>query len=534
MTYEEKYLRIQNGSDIRGCAVAAEKEEQTFTPEMAVYIAQGFAEFLGDKEGRDPGSLRIGVGRDSRITGKEFENAAAAGLAAAGARVYICGIASTPAMFQSTVLADSHFDAAIMITASHLPFNRNGMKFFTREGSLSKKEISEVLRRGAVLDEDHADRGAAAEGSDRTGGLGPEPEPFDIISVYAKSLRELIKREVDSEVYDKPLAGLHIVVDAGNGAAGFFPGMVLERLGADVSGSTCLEPDGMFPNHVPNPENEEAMEALRKAVLSSGADLGVIFDCDGDRGAVMLPDGTEVNRNTLIAMLSSIVAEKHPGSVIVTDSITSDELTDFLEKDLGLRHFRYKRGYKNVIDKGRELNTMGDDCELAIETSGHAAFRENYFSDDGAYLCVKIICRLAVLRREGKDLSELIAGLSQPVEAVEIRYDIAEEEGDGRDYKEYGTWLLASFREYAAADSRFRIVEPNYEGIRITFDDEEVKGWLLMRKSLHDPVIPMNIESSVPGGIDIIYGRIRHQVVTRGGFRFHPDPGGAFGAIRVN
>ncbi|MCR4672088.1 MAG: phosphomannomutase/phosphoglucomutase [Lachnospiraceae bacterium] len=502
MTFcEEKYLRLQNGSDIRGCAIATEKEEQTFTPEMARYIAQAFAEFLGQREGRDPGTLRIGIGRDSRITGTEFEDAVSAGLSAAGSRVYICGIASTPAMFQSTILPDSHFDAAVMITASHLPFNRNGMKFFTREGSFSKEEIKEVLLWAAGLDVDHC---VGTGGEPR-----PAGEPFDIISVYSHSLREFIKREVDSEDCELPLAGLHIVVDAGNGAAGFFPGMVLEPLGADVSGSACLEPDGMFPNHVPNPENKEAMEALRKAVLSAGADLGVIFDCDGDRGAVMLRDGTEVNRNTLIALLSVIVAEQHPGSVIVTDSITSDELTVFLEKDLGLRHFRFKRGYKNVIDKGRELNSSGDDCELAIETSGHAAFRENHYSDDGAYLCVKIICRLAVLMREGKDLSELIAGLSHPAEAEEIRFDITEAEGDPRDYKEYGNYVLDAFGEYTRSDERFHIVEPNYEGIRVSFDDAEVKGWLLIRKSLHDPVMPMNIESSVPGGTDIIYERIR-------------------------
>ena len=88
------------------------------------------------------------------------------------------------------------------------------------------------------------------------------------------------------------------------------------------------------------------MEAARKATQEAKADLGVIFDCDGDRGAVVFSDGTEVNRNTLIALLGVIVSEQAPGSVIVTDSVTSDELAAFLTGDLGLKHLRFKRGYK--------------------------------------------------------------------------------------------------------------------------------------------------------------------------------------------
>ena len=181
--------------------------------------------------------------------------------------------------------------------------------------------------------------------------------------------------------------------DAGNGAAGFFATQILKPLGADISGSVFLEPDGHFPNYVPNPEDETAMAAAKQATLDAKADLGVIFDCDGDRGAVVFRDGTEVNRNTLIALLSAIVAETSPHSTIVTDSVTSDELAVYIEQKLGMKHLRYKRGYKNVIDKAIELNQNGEIAELAIETSGHGAFKENYFSDDGAYVATKIICK---------------------------------------------------------------------------------------------------------------------------------------------
>ena len=292
-------------------------------------------------------------------------------------------------------------------------------------------------------------------------------------------------------------------MDAGNGASGFFASSILEPLGADTSGSVYLDPDGTFPNHIPNPENKAAMEAARAATVGAGADLGVIFDCDGDRAAVVFPDGTEVNRNALIALLSVIVSESAPGSTVVTDSVTSDELAQFITDRLGMKHLRFKRGYKNVINKGIELNEAGERCELAIETSGHGAFKENYFSDDGAYICVKIIIKMAQLRREGRKIESLIADLKTPAESQEVRFSIQAE-----DFRAVGEKVLADFTEFVKEHQSWKIVEPNYEGVRVAFDDEEVKGWMLVRMSLHDPVLPMNVEAEKEGGADVILGRL--------------------------
>ena len=174
-----------------------------------------------------------------------------------------------------------------------------------------------------------------------------------------------------------------------------------------------------------------------------------------------------------------------------------------LTKKLNLHHLRYKRGYKNVIDMGVQLNADGEVCELAIETSGHGAFRENHFSDDGAYIAVKIICQMALLRKEGRRIEDLIADLKQPAESEEIRYHIGRE-----DFRLAGENVLNDFRAFCKADPRFHLVVPNFEGIRVSFDDEEVKGWLLLRMSLHDPVLPLNLESKEAGGTAVIRQRI--------------------------
>ena len=127
--------------------------------------------------------------------------------------------------------------------------------------------------------------------------------------------------------------GLHIVVDAGNGVGGFYADQVLAPLGADVSGSQFLEPDGMFPNHIPNPENKGAIDAASKMVLDSSADLGLIFDTDVDRMGCIGATGQEINRNTLVALAAAIVLEDHPGTTVVTDSLTSDGLRTFIEQN---------------------------------------------------------------------------------------------------------------------------------------------------------------------------------------------------------
>ena len=467
-----------------------------------IYIARAFASYLSKKLGKPASELRIGVGHDSRMTAPQMKAGCLLGLSMA--KAYDCGLITTPAMFCSTVLPGSNFDGAVMITASHLPFNRNGMKFFTKDGALSKAELTQILEQAAAL------AGVFAEESPETL-LTSDKLPvgdgtvtvFDMKSLYCEHMKEIIRANSGSDE-EKPLTGLRIAVDSGNGASGFFASDILEPLGADTEGSQFLNPDGTFPNHVPNPEDKTAMEAIQKATLEHHADLGVIFDCDGDRAAVVFSDGMPVNRNTLIALLGVIVAEQAPGSTVVTDSVTSDELAEFLEGSLGLKHLRFKRGYKNVIDKGIELNAAGETCELAIETSGHGAFKENYFSDDGAYIAAKIIGRMARIRREGKTLESLIADLRQPAEAAEMRLSITAE-----DFKAYGQQVLEDFRAFCAADPRFHIVSPNYEGVRVAFDDEEVKGWLLIRLSLHDPVIPINLESANDGGVDILKERIR-------------------------
>lgn len=478
-------MKLQNGSDIRGIACdGIEGENVNLTEEAGNLIGGGFVRWLSDKKGKKPEELRIGIGHDSRITADSLFAAAAKGIIAAGAKVYACGLVSTPSMFMTTVFDEFKFDGAIMITASHLPFNRNGYKFFDRSGGLEHDDITKVLEIASTL---------AVEDADLS-----KVEKVDTISVYCNFLRDKIKTGINSENYDKPLSGLHIVVDTGNGAGGFFVEKVLNPLGADTSGSQFLEPDGHFPNHIPNPENKQAMEAIRHAVLNNNADLGIIFDTDVDRMSAVLPNGDEVNRDAIIAMMAAVISEDYPSGTIVTDSVTSDRLTRFIES-IGMKQHRFMRGYKNVINESIRLNKEGIVSPLAIETSGHGALSENYFLDDGAYMAVKLLIALAKAAREHKTLASLIENFEKGFEEREYRIKI-----DTDDFKAYGKNVLNTFEDRAKSKGYY-IVPNSYEGIRITFDSNEVQGWLLLRMSLHDPQMPLNIEGVREGDCDKLF-----------------------------
>ena len=477
-----EFAKLQHGSDIRGVALPlAAQEPVNLTEEAVEQIARAFAVWLAQRTGRPAAELTIAVARDSRLSGPSLQRAVLTGLTAMGATAADCGMASTPAMFMATVLPGCGFDGAVMITASHLPQNRNGLKFFTAAGGLESAEIRELLRR--------------AEEGPQAARLRGRLTAFDILTPYTELLRQRIIAETGGG--ERPLTGLKIAVDAGNGAGGFFATRVLAPLGADISASVFLEPDGSFPNHIPNPENREAMESLRRAVLAGGCDLGLIFDTDVDRAGAMEADGTPLDRNRLIALAAAIAAEQAPGSTIVTDSVTSDQLTEFIEKKLGCRHHRFKRGYKNVINEAIRLNEAGETCLLAMETSGHGALKENYFLDDGAYLATKIVIRYAQLRRQGRTLADLLEGMREPLEARELRFRLLPEDG-----KAAGAAVLEALARYAAGQPGWSAAPENYEGLRYAVPAQ--KGWFLLRMSLHDPLMPLNIESDCPGGVDEI------------------------------
>ena len=478
---QSDWMKLKSGTDVRGVALeGVPGEEVNLTDEAVTGIMKAFCAWAAQRCGKE--KLTIAIGHDSRLSAGRISACAVKAVTESGCDAIVTGLSSTPSMFMLLQEEDIGADASVMITASHLPFNKNGLKFFTPEGGLEGKDIADILAMAA--------EGAALSGS----GCVRE---LCYIDRYSEGLVRFVREKTGQE---KPLAGKKIVVDAGNGAGGFYVDKVLKPLGADTEGSQFLEPDGNFPNHIPNPEDKKAMHAISQRVKETGADFGIIFDTDVDRAGAVDKQGEEINRNRLIALISAILLQEKSGT-IVTDSVTSDGLTAVIESRGG-KHCRYKRGYRNVIDKAKELNAAGEYSPLAIETSGHAALMENYFLDDGAYLVTRILVSLAQLAKEGKDIGDLIADLPEPAEAAEVRLGFTTL--GKQDFKNNGNFAIRELQLRVPDLPGMTLAAENFEGVRINFDKDHGDGWALVRMSLHEPIMPINFESNSKGGCCVI------------------------------
>ncbi|GLT99804.1 hypothetical protein SLE2022_172190 [Rubroshorea leprosula] len=533
----ERIRRLQNGPDVRGVALDGEKGRTVeLTPPAVEAIAESFGEWLIsvlEKERGNPVEVvRVSLGKDPRISGATLSLAVFSGLARAGCLTFDMGLATTPACFMSTLLPPFSYDASIMMTASHLPYTRNGLKFFTKRGGLTATEMEEICDKAASK---YANRMAKVSTLLRT-----LPTRVDFMSAYAKHLREIIKERVNHPLhYDMPLKGFQIIVNAGNGSGGFFTWDVLDKLGADTFGSLHLNPDGMFPNHIPNPEDKTAMALTRAAVLENSADLGIVFDTDVDRSGVVDDKGNPINGDRLIALMSAVVLREHPGTTIVTDARTSMALTRFIT-DRGGQHCLYRVGYRNVIDKGVQLNKDGIETHLMMETSGHGALKENHFLDDGAYMVVKIIIEMIKMKLAGSDegIGSLIKDLEEPLESIELRMNIISEpkyaKTRGREAIEafrlcieegrLEGWELDTCGDCWVSDGCLVDSNDNPAAIdahmyRAKVSDKEngEHGWVHVRQSIHNPDIAVNMQSSVAGGCRYMAREFRNKYLLANG-----------------
>ncbi|WCJ33569.1 phosphoglucosamine mutase family protein [Euphorbia peplus] len=529
----DKIRRLQNGSDVRGVALEGEKGRKVdLTPAAVEAIAESFGEWVVNRLEKEGEEVRISLGRDPRVSGAALSVAVFSGLARASCVAFDMGLATTPACFMSTLLPPFAYDASIMMTASHLPYTRNGLKFFTKRGGLTSQEVEQICEQAATIYSTRLTKVSTF--------LNVFPQTVDFMATYADHLREIIKARVNHPLhYHAPLNGFKIIVNAGNGSGGFFATDVLDILGADTSGSLHLNPDGMFPNHIPNPEDKTAMSLTRASVLDNSAHLGIVFDTDVDRSGVVDSKGNTINGDKLIALMSAIVLKQHPETTIVTDARTSLSLTRFIT-ERGGKHCLYRVGYRNVIDKGVQLNSLGIESHLMMETSGHGALKENHFLDDGAYMVVKIIIEMVRMKLGGSDegIGSLIQDLEEPVDAIELRMNVVSEPKHAkakateaiekfRSYIEEGKlegWELDSCGDCWVSDGCLvdsndspAAVDAHMYRAKVHDDEHGEHGWVHLRQSIHNPNIAVNMQSNIPGACQSMTKLLRDKFLLPSG-----------------
>jgi phosphomannomutase len=344
--------------------------------DAAHQIGRAFARVIGDLEDKPTNRLRLGLGRDMRLSAPELEASYREGMLAEGATVIQAGEIGTEMLY---FLVGSHdLDGGLMCTASHNPKAYTGAK---------------LVRSGAVPLS--GERGIAEIRTLLEQGLGEPPGggTLEEISLYDE-FHEALMAFIDPAAI-KPL---RVVVDGGNGMAGPMVGPVLERLGLDLV-TAYWRPDGNFPDHEPNPLLPENRQFIMEEVARRGADLGIAWDGDGDRCFFIDDTGAFVDGDFLTALLAGSMLRKQPGATVLYDVRASRAVADTVSS----------RGGRALINRvGHaffKARMRSEHATFGGEVSGHYYFRDFYCADSGSIPALLI---LELVSLEGSTLSQLL------------------------------------------------------------------------------------------------------------------------------
>ncbi len=344
--------------------------------DVAEAIGRAFAHVLSELGGTPTSELRIGLGRDMRLSAPELAARYRDGMLAEGATVVDAGIVGSEMLYW--LVGSRELDGGLMCTASHNPKAYTGAKL-VREGAIALSGdagIQDIRRR------------IAAGLPDPPGGGNVEE-----VEIYAPFQADALAF-IDPEAI-KPL---RVVVDGGNGMAGPMVGPLLERLGLDLI-TAYWTPDGEFPDHEPNPLLPENREFIMRKVVEERADLGIAWDGDADRCFFIDDRGRFVDGDFLTALLAESLLRKSPGEAILYDVRASRAVVDTVQAAGGTAHPN-RVGHAFFKTRMRDEGAM-----FGGEVSGHYYFRDFYCADSGTIPALLILELLSV---EGAKLSELL------------------------------------------------------------------------------------------------------------------------------
>lgn len=443
-------LHIFRKYDIRG-VVATD-----LTPEVVTQIGRALGSMAVER-----GATTFGLGRDCRTHSPLLRDSLAEGLSSCGLEVVDLGMVPTPLLYFSVF--HLKLGGGVMITGSHNPPEFNGLKMMIGEDTLHGEDIQEIRAR---IEEG---RFVSREGGAR--------RAQDIIEPYKNFVAQNI------QTGDRKLK---IVVDAGNGVAGFVAVPVLEMLGQEVI-PRFIEPDGTFPNHHPDPAEEKNVADLIEQVKTHGADLGIAYDGDGDRVGVVDDKGQIIWGDRLMILLSRALLQDEPGATIVGEVKCSQTLYDDINQHGG-NAIMWKVGHSLIKSKMKETGAM-----LAGEMSGHIFFKHRYFGfDDALYATARLVELLSATQTP---LSESLSDVPETFATPELRLETTD---------------AAKFQivKFVADNLKEKYEVVDIDGARVLFED----GWGLIRASNTQPALVLRAEAQSPERRDEIENFLRKQI----------------------
>jgi phosphomannomutase len=393
---------------------------------------------------REPSTVIIG--EDMRLSSPELAEAFSAGVTSNGTDVIRIGLASTDLLYFA---AGSKNLPGAMFTASHNPAAYNGIKLCLSGARPIGKEtglqtIEKFVRQGMPV----AMRPAGVETHE------------DLLQAYADHLHKLVSFKGNRR--------LKIVIDAGNGMAGFTAPAIFDRLGAEII-PLYFELDGNFPNHEANPIDPANIRDLQKAVLAERADIGLAFDGDADRCFLVDEKGETVDPSLLTALIASRELAKNPGATIIHSLISSRTVVEVIN-ELGGVPVRSRVGHSYIKALMAETGAV-----FGGEHSGHFYFKDFWRADSGALAALHA---LAALGESDQTISQLLAPFKRYVASGEVNSQVAD-----------SAEVLKAIREKYAALSEFEIDE--LDGLTVSTKD----WWFNVRASNTEPLLRLNVEA---------------------------------------
>jgi phosphomannomutase len=413
--------------------------------EVGYLLGRAYARVLARLAGVEPSQLRVGLGRDMRLTAPEMAERVREGIVAEGAHVIDAGMIGTEMLYFLVGSRELHGGA--MVTASHNPKAWTGVKM-VREGALAFSGDAGI---GDV-------RAEIEVGMPETPGGGS----VEKAEIYAD-----FHRHVLSFIEPDRVTSQRVVVDGGNGMAGPMVGPLLERLGLDLV-TTYWEPDGEFPDHEPNPLLEENRRFIVQRVLDEGAQVGIAWDGDADRCFFIDETGSFVDGDFLTAILASSILRKAPGADILYDARASRAVPDTITAHGGVPHVN------RVGHAFMKIGMREHDCAFGGEVSGHYYFRDFWYADSGTIPALLVL----ELVSDRKGLAELVGAFRE-------RYFISGEiNSEVRDQD-------AKMRELA---ERYSDGEVSWlDGVSVDYPEWHFN----VRPSNTEPLLRLNLESLV-------------------------------------
>jgi phosphomannomutase len=356
--------------DIRG--LYGEQMDET----TAHAIGRAFARVLGKLRGKQPSELRVGLGRDMRLTAPAMAAELRDGLIFEGATVLDAGMVATEMLYH--LVGSRQLDGGAMVTASHNPKAYTGVKL-VREGALPLSGDAGI---GDVKAEIEAGLGQAPGG-----GCFEEVDIWEEFRSHALSFIDPAK-----------VSPMKVVVDGGNGMAGPMVGPILEKLPLELE-QMYFEPNGEFPDHEPNPLLEQNRKLIMERVRASGADLGIAWDGDADRCFFIDAGGEFCDGDFICALLARSVLRKQSGATVLYDPRSSRAVPDLVAAEGG-RSDLSRVGHAFFKARMRE-----EDAAFGGEVSGHYYFHDFWCADSGT---IPALLMLELLSLDGRGLGELI------------------------------------------------------------------------------------------------------------------------------